>query len=351
MIIQDATERVPPELLAEASVWIARLHGDNRSREMEAGFRRWLAGNAAHARAFELATEAWEDSIHLRRLLHLKRPEQSAPRRVWLAAAAAIAVLAIGVAFLLWRTEGVVTGIGEQRFLTLDDGTRVYLNTATHIVVRYDERVRRVELRAGEALFSVAAQRDRPFIVSAAGREVRALGTAFVVRRDAHRLAVTLVEGKVSISKPSADRMETTESRAQSMPDPQSRGVTSSVPQSPIVTLRPGQRIVFASESAAPKLGETSLEQALAWRNGQVVLKDAPLNSATAEMNRYNKVPIVIEDPQSRELLINGLFQAGDSVSFAKAVAHIYGLTIVEQESRIVLRGEPTQNVQATQPR
>lgn len=345
MSVEDLPGRVAPQLLAEAGVWIARLHGDARSRETEAGFRRWLACDPAHARAFELATEAWEESIHLRRFLPVRTAPPRVRRHAWVALAAVVAALAVGATLFMTHTAGVVTDVGEQRLLTLEDGTRVYLNTASHIVVRYDQKVRRVELREGEALFSVAAQRQRPFVVSVAGREVRALGTAFVVRREAHRVAVTLVEGKVSISERSAPVAEQASSRTP--PAQQERGsIPVPTPES-AVTLQPGQRVVFASERAAPKIDETSLEQALAWRNGQVVLKDATLESAVAEMNRYSRKAIVIEAPQTRGLLVNGLFQAGDSASFASAVAHTYGLTLTQRGSRILLRGLPTENVQA----
>ncbi len=66
--------------------------------------------------------------------------------------------------------------------------------------MKYDERARRVQLDAGEALFEVSKRHDWPFIVTAGGHEIRALGTSFVVRRDNGRLAVTLVDGKVTVS-------------------------------------------------------------------------------------------------------------------------------------------------------
>ena len=98
------------------------------------------------------------------------------------------------------RSDAVVTGVGEQRTLTLEDGTRIQLNTDTRAVVRYDERLRRVELEKGEAMFEVARRPDWPFVVTAGDRQIRALGTAFVVRREAEVLAVTLVEGKVTVT-------------------------------------------------------------------------------------------------------------------------------------------------------
>jgi transmembrane sensor len=336
-----AQGRVRPELLAEAGVWIARLHGDDRSRATDEGFRRWLRASAENARAFELVTDVWEDSINLRRVVELRSPVAQARRRpVVLAAAAVAAVATIAASLFAPRNEGVATEVGEQRQLTLEDGTRVFLNTATRIVVRYDDEARRIELKKGEALFSVAREPGRPFIVDAGRQEVRALGTSFVVRRDEDFLAVTLVEGAVTVA-------------------PQVPGPTDSPPQpagpggaerpklaarrgaGATVALRPGQRLTFDSGVAAPVLAETSLEHAVAWRRGQVVLDDTALEAAVAEMNRYSNVRVVVQEPAAGRLLVNGLFQAGDSASFARAVAHTYGLTVLEQDGRIVLSGAP----------
>jgi len=303
-------ELIPPERLAEAGVWIARLHGDERDRELEDAVRQWLQASPLNARAFELATEVWDDAANLRRLvpLSVSRP---APRRhisVALAATLIMALAAVAILALYLYPDGVRTGVGEQRMLTLNDGTRVYLNTATHIYIHYDRHSRRVELESGEALFDVAKATDRPFRVTAGDGQVTALGTSFVVRREEQRLAVTLVEGKVTVNQ--------------------------------TFTLTAGERLTLAPGEAA-RLDMPSLEKATAWRRGQVILDDTPLVAAVAEMNRYSPIKLVIEQPEAGTLLISGLFQAGDSASFARAVAATYGLTAVNKGDRIVLAGVP----------
>jgi transmembrane sensor len=301
---------IPPERLAEAGVWIARLHGDERDRDLEDAVRQWLQASPLNARAFELATEVWDDAANLRRLVPLgvSRPARRRYVSVALAATLVMALAAVAMLALYLYPEGVRTGVGEQRMLTLDDGTRVYLNTATHIYIHYDRHSRRVELETGEALFDVAKATDRPFRVTAGDGQVTALGTSFVVRRDEQRLAVTLVEGKVTVNQ--------------------------------TFTLTPGERLTLAPGEAA-RLDMPSLEKATAWRRGQVILDDTPLVAAVAEMNRYSPIELVIEQPEAGTLLISGLFQAGDSASFARAVAATYGLTAVNKGDRIVLGGVP----------
>jgi transmembrane sensor len=164
-------------------------------------------------------------------------------------------------------------------------------------------------------------------VVQVGDRQVKALGTSFVVRRDEKQLAVTLVEGKVSVT--SNPEVAPSGTHADRLPD--------SAATSNSITLRPGQRLTFAGGNA--RLETTSLDKAVAWRRGQIVLDDTPLASAIAEMNRYSETRLVIERPESETVLVNGLFQAGDSMSFARAVAATYGLVVVERDDEIILSG------------
>src|SRR5450631_4513962 len=140
-------DRVPPGRLAEASVWIARLHSEERDRATLAAVRRWLQSDPLNAKAFELCTEVWEESQNLRRVIPFATEALQPCKKRWplsiaaaMAATVAAVVALVGV-FFLYRVPDVSTAVGEQRSLTLNDGTRVFLNTATHVVVKYDKSV------------------------------------------------------------------------------------------------------------------------------------------------------------------------------------------------------------------
>jgi len=311
---------IPDARIAEAGVWIARIHGDSRDSAQEAGLRRWLHEDPINARAFELATEVWVDAENLRRVVSWApqpAPAKAAKTQPWRLTLAAGLTAALVLAFVLFQPgPGVSTDLGEQRALTLEDGTRVFLNTDTQIVVHYDDTLRRVELKSGEALFNVAKNPQRPFVVTAGDREVKALGTSFVVRKDERQIAVTLVEGEVSI-RPLA-------------------------PQAPVYetfTLTPGQRMTFAV-GAPPRLDTPPLEASTAWRRGQVVLDDTPLSTAAMEMNRYSATKLVIAEPEIQQVRVSGLFQAGDSVSFANAVAGVHNLRVTQEGDEIILSAQ-----------
>jgi transmembrane sensor len=307
---------------AEAAVWIARLHGPHRTKEVEEGFRRWLAEDGERKAAFELLTDTWEKTTRLKR-----RPSErmttwrlvgfrvSLPRAA--IASISIALGAVLATALYLHTSAFVTAVGEQRTMVLDDGSRIYLNTNSRVVVHYDKATRRVDLQTGEALFEVAKRPDWPFIVTAGDRQIRALGTEFIVRRDEQELMVTLVEGKVTVA-----------------PRDDNQGAPSS--RSPQV-MSPGQRLTFVGNSS-PKMDSPAIERVTAWQRGQISLDNTPLPEAIAEMNRYSKAQIRIENAALESIRISGIFRAGDYESFSEALVNAFGVRIDSSRGDIALQ-------------
>jgi transmembrane sensor len=344
----NTTEEKEPDCssaeLDEAAVWMARLHAPERTASVERGFRRWLAEKPSHAAAFETISTAWDltGALQRRPFPKLTRWERAGFRSGFLRAAAAVgsvAALAILAIIFYVRAGGYATAVGEQRVLTLDDGTRVTLNTSSRVVIDYSESERRVNLKQGEALFEVARNPGRPFIVVAGEQLVRALGTEFIVRRDERQLAVTLLEGKVTVSP-----------EAHEPPGPPPGRDTPAAGQAEVFTLTPGQRLTLSS-SAPPHLDSPSINQLSAWRLGQVELDDASLAEAVAEMNRYSATQLIVATPQAAALRINGVFRVGDAAGFAAAVARSYGLKLERRAHQLVLAGIPAdpQPVQAAE--
>ena len=316
---------------AEAAAWVARLHGPNRTPHVEAGLRRWLADDPEHAAAFELLTDTWEKSARLRRRPLEQVASWEGPGfrisfpRAALAAAATVVLAVLATIFYL-HTDAVTTGVGELRTLTLDDGSRVHLNTDTRVRVHYDKQARHVSLERGEALFEVAKLPDWPFIVAAGGREIKALGTEFVVRRDGKRLSVMLMEGKVTVT-------HGTEGQSNRSP-----------PEAETFTLIPGDRVTFVG-SATPALDRPAPERVTAWLRGEVALDNTSLADAVAEMNRYSHQRIVADDPALAAIRVSGIFQAGDLANFAQAVARMHHIKVLNQQDEIVLMtGETARN-------
>jgi transmembrane sensor len=197
-----------------------------------------------------------------------------------------------------------------------------------------------VRLQAGEALFEVARDASRPFVVESGGREVRALGTSFIVRREAGQLAVILMEGKVRVAPTTGSHSDGSGTRTFQVTGQQSasgRADSVMADAAASIVLVPGQRLMVTDSADQATVDRPRLEPLTAWQRGLVALDYTPLSEAIAEMNRYSDVKLVIDDPRIGSARISGVFRAGDSSSFALAVAKTHGLRLVEQGRQITL--------------
>lgn len=215
------------------------------------------------------------------------------------------------MAFRDWAPVAYRTELGEQRTLALDDGSQVTLDTNTAIRVAFGEQRRSVELVSGRVHFVVAKDPARPFVVTAGQRQVIAIGTAFDVMREGDSVSVLLMEGKVVVRDGSA--------------------------QGPVESLEPGDRLKFR-RGAAVAQDRPDLSAVTAWQTGQAVFDDDPLSEAVAQLNRYQRRPIVIADARVGAMRISGSYKMGSSEAFAQSVSALLPVSVSETPSQIVLR-------------
>lgn len=320
----NATQRVR----AEAAAWIARLHGPNRSRELEDGFRRWLAESPEHAAEFELATDVWNETAGVP--YHaLSRPHRARPgRRVGWSIAAGLAATVLAVVWVAhWLGRSIVsTGVGEQKTVTLADGTRVTLNTDTRLVVRYSRSTREVTLRYGEAYFQVVHNPAWPFVVQAGAQKVVDVGTSFMVRRNGvgpGSLSVTVIQGRVAVGP-----LEVAD-------------LLPKVPHPKVMLISAGKRLLLRP-NALPKIQVEPEQQATAWLRGQLIFDNTTLGDAAAEFNRYNSTKIIVEGPRLDKIRVGGVFRTSASESFARSVAEANNLSLRVRHDALIL--EPPGN-------
>jgi transmembrane sensor len=302
-------------LEAEAAAWLARLHGDEAAAARPA-FEAWLAESPDHAAAFDRVNEAWAILPRAARFAEeetrLRAPRAPSWRSRPAAALAASLVLFAGVGTLWWMSEAgaYATQPGEQKVATLEDGSRIALNTDTRVDVRFDPDRRRIELDRGEAMFEVAHDAARPFVVIAGDTRVQAIGTVFTVRRTRDDVVVTLIKGRVSVS----------------------HGGPGRVAEVPVI-LRPGEKLTEPSGGSA-RIEPESVEVATAWRRGQTVFRDTPLGAAAAELSRYGGPAIVVDDTRIAALPVSGVF-ATNSADFAEAMAVLHGLRVEREGGKL----------------
>lgn len=323
------------EIRSAAQAWFARLLAHDCNEAERAAFERWRNADPAHAAAYRQVEEVWQRSATMREdpaiaaaLQEALRPavQPRKTRRWWPALAAAASVLlAVTLLFRMYGPEDVpavryATAIGEQRTIALEDGSKVVLDTASALQVRYGKRERRLTLEQGQADFRVAKDADRPFVVRAAGGSVAALGTQFQIRIDGDVGMVTLLEGQVRVT---ADAQELWGQDLSATLSPEER-----IAIEPMGKLGPVLRI------PAPELASLR-----GWTEGSLVVKEWPLQTLLAEMNRYSDIKLRLGDRTLREVPISGVFKAGDQKSFAMSLE--YGWPIRADKSadnEIVLR-------------
>lgn len=309
-----------------ASYWDARLRNPDCSREERATFESWRVADPANAAAFE-RLQAMLDALRASasrpalRAIRDAALQQKRRQFRWIVGLAAAFVFCIG-GYVTLRDGGLgrgapaatrgaaqtdlhvyVTAIGEQRTVTLEDGSVVTLNTQSRLETRFTKGRRDATLVAGQALFQVAQDAERPFIVTAGDRQVTAIGTQFDVRVEQRRVRVVLVEGRVAVERRSEEGFNLFRSNERR-------------------ELTPGQE--FDSAAQEPIVQVADVNQATLWHEGRVSFVDAPLPEAVAEMNRYSSGALIVTDPSMAELRVNGVFRTNEPQAFVNALEEYF---------------------------
>ena len=308
----------------QAIAWRMRREAGTLSPAEAEAFRTWLAQASEHQDAYAAADELWAASGELERhplFAETRDWAERASRRTDLTRrgmAAAFAAMAIGLGgvgvYLQVMPKPLVdqsfrTAVGQQATVTLPDGSQLTLNTDTVVRTRADEGRRLVYLDKGQAFFKVAKDPRHPFVVSAAGRTVTALGTQFDVRVDHGELKVVLVEGRVRVqsARPAAARVSGGEA-----------GSASAAPPPMATDMSAGSQLV-AVDDREWRLTPTNVTRETSWLKGQLVFDDEPLAGIVEEMNRYSARKMIV-DPRLAQRRLSGNFTPGDVHGFSQAL-------------------------------
>lgn len=226
------------------------------------------------------------------------------PMRWALAAAAACVFLVAGLIagraqFAEWFPPEYVTAVGEQRSITLEDGSVVELNSQSRLRTRFKEDVRAVELVEGEAIFRVSKDPHRPFRVRTGATDIVAIGTAFNVEASDARTVVTVLEGRVRVNQREAAERSAARS-AQAVRE---------------FELAVGDQLILAKAQPAIRVSLRDTEKVTSWTERRLIFEDTPLSAVAAEFARYSSRAIRIEDANVSERKINGVFDATDPAS------------------------------------
>jgi len=305
---------ISDKVYAEAAAWLARLCADRRDSADEEGFKTWLAANPENAAAFEIIDRTWDD------LGGISGPEDAAPqerrmsRRVLLAS---IGLATVGAtSFYAFRSASAntfETGVGEQKRVTLEDGSQIFLDAQTKVAVSFSETARSAAMSYGRVNFQVASDAKRPFIVEAAQRRIVANHCDFDVRCDGGRVQVVLIHGQADVR-------------------PKAAG-------SPAARLHSGERLIAVAN--VEKFDRPKLAPLVAWQDGYEIFESTRLEEAVAEMNRYSDTKITV-DPSVADRKVSGVYRTGDNIAFARVVAQLLSVRVRQDDRMLSLM--PSEN-------
>lgn len=325
-----ASPPIPDERrIKEASAWFSRLNTRSVSSATLEGFRAWRQ-NPLNRDAYAEVERAWRkmgalqgDALITAAISKAPAANRTTTReallRHWREIAVACTVfsicaaLALGDTFNTWAFgKTYATEIGEQRLVQLSDGSHIRLDTNTKVRVKLTASRRNVELEQGQAMFDVAHDVSRPFIVSAANTDIRAVGTTFGVRREGGRVRVALVTGVVEVSNhQKVDRVVTR------------------------VAMRSGEQLI--ADGAIEKPTPLDLTTATSWTDGRVLFHAIPLGQAIREMNRYSRRRIILSSPGLGGETVSGAFDTTNVDGFIAAVCDLHRLRVQASDNEIRL--------------
>jgi transmembrane sensor len=266
------------------------------------------------------------------------KPSGFAPRPVrQLRIAASIVTFSLVLGALLWTqlfgAPTYATAVGEQRSIVLPDGSTIELNSRSKITVQYSQEARAVDLLEGQALFHVAKDHARPFIVRSDGTRVRAVGTQFDVYKKNGGTIVTVVEGRVAILI-NRDR-ETVAASVDPDPSPSAlSSLSDDEDQRTSILLSAGEQLIV-SQNTVRKADHPNMASATAWTQRQLVFESESLSDVAEEFNRYNERQLVIEDPKLYDFHISGVFSSTDPQSLIRFLRERPGVHVIETASEI----------------
>ena len=290
------TTETEHHILEQAALWFARQEDNALSEADQHAFDDWLVASARHRAIYHEVSGIWYETARLPKpalqdnVIPLPAKAARQSRSVFMrwqsvAAAGLIAALSLSGLYVYdvpTRIQAdIYTAKGQSERVTLPDGSTAELNTATALEVLYTPQERRIRLLKGEALFTVAADKNRPFRVETKEGAATALGTIYAVRQQVLSTEVTVLESKVAI-KGSAEN-------------------------APATVLNPNQTAHF-TRSSVSDISTVDADSATAWRRGKLIVTDRPLGEVIDELNRYHAGLIRITDTAIREQRVSGVF-------------------------------------------
>lgn len=330
----------------EAAEWMLRLQDQNTTRAWRAEYVQWLRESPLHVAEMLRISHVhgalasfphWQEikpadvsfppasTLELPGAADGRAPNTSKPRRIaWLRPAGVTALVAIASIVLTYVAlpgpQTIHTEAGERREVTLADGSIVRISPKTTLRVRFTERERWVLLSRGDAVFRVAKDRDKPFLVVTDQASVRAVGTEFGVEYQGNSVIVTVEEGRVAVTQPA-------------------NGFVPSVRPLPQIEVSLGadQQVIVAQAGPVGSIRKVDSRRELAWADGRLVFEQDPVAEVVQRFNRFNRVQIQVRDPKLAARPVSAVFDASDPEAFITFLESVADVRVTRPSSELII--------------
>jgi len=357
--------RTDPDLkvrMEEAAAWWARFQECEPAADDMAAWLAWMDQEPENAAAFESLNEL---ALRIRQTRTeapavLQPLVEQRPSRGWLrncvaflssmsfsnaaslptryvlvtclVAAAGVALLFAGVPRLRLHYASdrpasgqYITPTAGQREVLLEDGSRLVLGGASAIATEFSAKRRMVRLLCGEAYFEVKHEvSGRPFEVDAGFATVRAIGTAFDVRKDDRHVAVTVTEGRVKIER--KDGFLSGLAAAAGIARPQ------------IAEAGRAQQVVIEPDATRLAVTTTDPVRVTSWRRGHLEFIDEPLDEVIRSVSRYSVKPLKGDDPALRSITYTGSFVPEHLDGWLEALQNVFPVEVRRTDGVTVIQ-------------
>ena len=285
----SATQQLSVEQIKQAAIWMARLWSDNVTEEDRHACAQWREANPAHECAWQQLQQLQNrfDGIPANSGSRILAQRNDLSRRQVLAIAgmfcggAGLAALGTQAQWQPLMADQR-TATGETRQLRLNDGTQVFLNTATSLDIHSTSAGQELHLLQGEVLVE-SSTNPQPLLLRCRDGAVSPIAARFGVRQYEQNTELAVYHGNA--------RIELT----------QGNGITS--------TLSAGEASRFSSQLIqAPQPVRPGYQ---AWTEGKLVVERLPLTRFIDELDRY-RAGVLRIDPALASQQITGVFSLHD---------------------------------------
>ncbi|AIG00674.1 FecR domain-containing protein [Pseudomonas fluorescens] len=300
-----------PRLVDQAIEWMIKLRFNTADDASTAAFERWLASSAEHQQAWQRVATMNDDLRHLPAQLG-RQTLDGARRKISRREGLKLLGLVAGAAGLAWLGRDYTplpgllaeyrTATGERRWISLDDGSRIHLNSASAIDTSFDRERRLVQLRQGEMLIDTGSDghSPRPFWVQTHNGYLRALGTRFMVREAPQGTLLAVQQGQVAVFA------EHTSGNAREV-------------------VAPGEQVLFNRQGlhAPPANGLDPW----AWSDGVISARNMRLDDFLSELGRYRHGVLRCSEAVAA-LRVSGTYQVDDTDQVLTLVAQALPVSV-----------------------